>query len=304
MTETPKAPEPGEKKEAKQPSCNPPGAYADVTDTLRKIKKERDRSIFVLIVGFIEDEIWEEVYGWRRELREVGEKLDILIDSPGGALTSCYSIARMFSRCTDAWEALVPTTAASGATLICLGSSAIVMSEMARLGPLDPQVISKRREKFSQGERQSPLEAFEAVRYLRRFAMESLDFSMRFLLEERGVSPHLALSTSSQFALRLVEPVIGKVEPYDLGSLALDSRVAIEYCKRIGNPAPAQKKTQRGVDPRKLVESYPGHEFFIDVEEAKALNFAVSEPTPQVDELFDVLRPQLGNVTHYAGLVA
>ena len=89
-----------------------------------------------------------------------------------------------------------------------------------------------------------------------------------------------------------------------MGALALDSRVAIEYCKRVGNPANSDKKTQRLVDPRALVETYPTHDFFIDIEEAEALNFLITEPTPQLDELFDEVRPQLDQVTRYVGLVS
>src|SRR5437867_2635455 len=108
-----------------------------------------------------------------RELKR--GNFDVLVHSPGGQLTSCYIIARFFARCTDDWTALVPDEAKSGATLICFGSSEVIMAEIGSLGPLDPQVISKRRGKFFVTERQSPLEAFRAVQYLRQFALASLD---------------------------------------------------------------------------------------------------------------------------------
>lgn len=291
------------KDQTRDPSCDPPGKFDKITDILRKIRKERERSVFVLVAGFIDTEICDEVYGWRKELREAGKNgLDILIHSPGGNLSPCYTVARLFSRCADSWEALVPEYAASGATLICLGSSNIVMPGIAQLGPVDPQVKSKRQEKFFELERQSPLEAFEAVRYLREFSLSSLDMTMEYLLDH-NVTPARAVEIATKVAIHLVEPILAKIAPYDLGAFALDSRVAREYCSRVSNPTNPAKKTQRGVSPRTLVEKYPAHEFVIDLEEARALGFQVSEPAPGIDTLFDELRPHLPEITKYIGLI-
>ena len=167
------------------------------------------------------------------------------------------------------------------------------MSQVGQLGPLDPQVSSKRREKFFEGERQSPLEAFEAIREAREFSLTSLDAVMSLLLE-RGVAPRQALETAKSFAISIVEPISGKIDPYDWGAFALDSKVAVEYCQRVGQPAGGTRKTQKNVDPAKLVELYPAHEFVIDIEEAQALGFTVEAPDPQLDELFDQIAPALG----------
>jgi hypothetical protein len=125
---------------------------------------------------------------------------------------------------------------------------------------------------------------------------------MRFLLERR-IAPKPALDSASQLAFHLVQPILSKIEPYDLGSFALDSRLAVQYCERVGNPDNPAKKTQRAVSYRKLVEQYPAHEFVIDMEEAKALEFNVAAPAPDVDALFDELRPHLEKVEVYIGFV-
>jgi serine dehydrogenase proteinase len=298
--------EPADSQKPRALSCDPPNMLEDVTGVLKKIAAARNRPLFALLAHSIHEETVEEIFSWKEEIRRAGKagNLDILINSPGGSLNSCYIIARFFSRCVDSWEALVPLFAASGATLICLGSSNIVLSEIAQLGPLDPQVYSKRREKFSRFERQSPLEAFQAVRYLGRSSLEWLDFAMNFLAEERGVAPHLALETASRMAVQLCAPISGKIEPYDLGAFSLDSKVAVEYCRRIIEPSDAAKKTQRAVDPRALVEAYPAHEFVIDIEEAKHLNFAVTPPEETVEGLFGELREHLDVACRCVGLVS
>lgn len=288
------------------PHCHPAAAQACVADIMQRIAAHRGRPLFVLVADYIDGGKLAEVYKWRRELKRVasdGQSLDVLIDSPGGALTSAYLLARMLSRYVPEWNALVPTLAASGATLICLGSHSIVMSDIAQLGPVDPQVFSKRRDKFFAAERQSPLEAFKAVMYVRTLALSTVDAAMMFLQEpNRGVAPLRALETATQISSQLVQPLLGRIEPYDLGAFALDSELALQYCHRIARPDDPTRQSQRSADYRVLVERYPAHEFAIDREEAGAIGFNIAGASAELDVLFDELRPVLVGVDSYIGM--
>lgn len=228
--------------------------------------------------------------------------IDILIHSSGGVLTACYQIAQFFSKYTESWEAIIPSYAMSGATLICLGSSNIVFSDVACIGPIDPQVISRRSTKFFAVERQSPLEAFQALKHLTDFSVTELDSVMSHLLG-RGVAPQTALEVASKMAAALVDPVLNKLDPYDLGAFQLDSNLAREYCRRICDPADKGKITQRKANYRALVEQYPAHEFRIDIAEAQTLGIEASEADQVINELLDNLRFPLGNLSFYIGLV-
>ena len=161
----------------KMPMCTPPESFDEFAGVIRRLEEARKRRTFVLVVDGIDDETFAEALRWRPELKQAGgeDKLDVLIHSTGGVLSSCYRVARLLSRAADSWDALIPSMAASGASLICLGSCNLVMSECAQLGPIDPQVLSKRNERFFASERQSPLEAFQAVKYLREFALTALN---------------------------------------------------------------------------------------------------------------------------------
>jgi hypothetical protein len=294
----------GEAAPSRRPHCDPPEACEDVTDVLQKIRKERGRPLFALISESIDRSASRRVLEWRAALKRAGRggAIDVLLHSQGGRLNECYTVARLFSRCTDAWDALVPEQAASGATMIALGSARLIMAESAELGPLDPQVSSKRRERFFSSERQSPLEAFQSIRYLRDFSLESIDAMMLFLLDKR-VTHKLALESATRLSVELARPILERIEPFDLGAFALDSRVAIEYCSRIANPVDRTKQTQRSVSPKALVENYPAHEFVIDYEEAVSLGFRASLPAPEVDVLFDEIRPHLDRLRRYIGLI-
>lgn len=285
--------------------CEPADLQDEVTEVMQRIMQLRQRPLFALVSDFIDDRAPETVYQWRKQLKPVGQNadLDILIHSPGGDLSACYRTARLFSRYTDAWEALVPRYAASGATLICLGSSKIILPPVAHLGPMDPQVISKRPTKFFAVERQSPLEAFQAVTSLQEVALTALNSFMVFLLRQQNVAPQPALETASKMAIQLTQPILEKIDPYDLGAFALDSGLATDYCRRVCAPAEGEKRTQRGAKFRTLVERYPAHEFVIDFSEAATLGLTVDEPTENLEDLFDELGPYLDILSTFIGLV-
>ena len=286
-------------------SCDPPSKLTPLTEVLSRIQATRKRPLFVLISGFIDSEVCRAVYSWKTEIRVPGIDggLDVLIHSPGGELTSCYRIARLFSRCANGWQALVPALAASGATMISLGSSKVIMADVAFLGPMDPQVISRRQGKFFALERQSPLEAFQAVRYLREFALTSLDAGMQFLLEH-GVAPRPALDTAANMAVALSRPILEKIDPFDLGAFSLDSILSMNYCERNSRPLDTSRHTQKNVDFASLVERYPAHEFTIDLEEAQALGFQAEGPDGDLDALFDELSLEFEDARDCIGLIA
>jgi len=293
----------------KKPSCAPDGGYEPLTLIFQRLQKARNRRLFVLVEQGrygITPSTLESIYGWRKELKTIANKggVDILLHSPGGVLTTCYQIARLFTASMDQWEALIPELAASGATLISLASSNIVFGDMAHMGPVDPQVLSRRHDKLFVNERQSPLEAFEALKYLRQVALAGVTANLQMLLE-MGIATKPALDHAVNLAHHLVQPILAKIEPYDVGAFALDSRLSQVYSERVAKPPNLAKKTQRGVNIRALVENYPAHEFTVDFEEAKALGFNVCEAADDICLIFDEIRSELEktDVRSYIGLV-
>ncbi len=286
------------------PICIPGEIAGDMTESLVRLQVARKRPLFALVATQIDENIWDYVYSWKTELRAVGqsEPVDVLIHSPGGVLTPCYLVARFLAHCMNSWTALVPRLAVSGATLITLGSRDIIMSHGAQLGPLDPQVISKRPQKFFTSERQSPLEALELVSYVRELTFSSMDTSMHELLRQ-GVAPQRALESSIEIATRVARPLLERIEPYDLAALRLDSRLARLYCERVARPIDQSRQTQRNANYEALVEFFPAHEFAIDIVEARDnLKFNVNEPDGTIESIFDELRSKLSRAEAYIGL--
>jgi hypothetical protein len=61
---------------ARQPTCEPSSLYSKITALLRKIRQERQRPLFVLISHSIDFEVAEEVYRWRKQLKDAGKNDD------------------------------------------------------------------------------------------------------------------------------------------------------------------------------------------------------------------------------------
>lgn len=71
------------------------------------------------------------------------KKLLMLINSPGGLVSSSYKVAKAIADNFDEITVFVPYTAMSGGTLIALSGQKIGMGMMSSLGPVDVQIPYK-----------------------------------------------------------------------------------------------------------------------------------------------------------------
>ena len=69
-----------------------------------------------------------------------GDKLDVLIQSPGGLAEAAESIVHFLRRRFSDIAFIVPTVSKSAATMLALSGNVLLMDDDAELGPIDPQV--------------------------------------------------------------------------------------------------------------------------------------------------------------------
>lgn len=84
-----------------------------------------------------------------KDLSDDVEDLNLVVNSPGGAVGSANKIARALDNNFESIEVYVPHFAKSGGTLISLTGDQIVMGELSDLGPLDPQTPNGEGETYS-----------------------------------------------------------------------------------------------------------------------------------------------------------
>jgi hypothetical protein len=73
-------------------------------------------------------------------------RLDLLINSPGGFPYAAGKIVEVCRTFASRFRVIVINRAMSAATLVCMGADELIMTETASLGPIDPQVVRGSRE--------------------------------------------------------------------------------------------------------------------------------------------------------------
>ncbi len=87
----------------------------------------------------INDESVDVLYECLRKLGQQ-EQLNFVLLTSGGEVTTTHQLALLLHEYTHHLTILVPHTARSAGTLLCLCANELVLGPMAKLGPIDPHV--------------------------------------------------------------------------------------------------------------------------------------------------------------------
>src|SRR4030042_5763588 len=126
-------------------------------ELIRQIQEIRSSKVITYITGDrqpIGSRIAEDaVRPLYEHLLSVGknEKIDLVLYSRGGDVSSPWRIVSMFREFCDNFSILVSYKAHSAATLISLGADNIIMGKKAELSPIDPTL-----RKMTKGEMTGP----------------------------------------------------------------------------------------------------------------------------------------------------
>lgn len=144
------------------------GQVEDATKgQLEKLCEVRRSLCYPLLLdsALIGPNLVDDVY---QELREgytnISGILDVLVHSSGGDIDAAYNLAQLFRRFGEKrLTFIVPRWAKSTATLLVCAGDEILMTPVAELGPLDPQItemnpLERRMESFSPLHIESTLE--------------------------------------------------------------------------------------------------------------------------------------------------
>ena len=184
-------------------------------------------------------------------------RLVVVVDSGGGDIDAAYNLAMLFrSYGSKRLTFVVPRWAKSAATLLVCGGDSVMMTPVAELGPLDPQItqispLEQRVEKFSPLHIESTLEM------------------IRNEFQQGNTELATGLLQRLQF-------------PITLGSF----KKSLDICKQYATKLMASRmlKDQEKLAEEianKLVEDYADHGFCINIDEAKNLGLKACLPSPQ-----------------------
>ena len=108
---------------------------AELQPLLKQLQDHRGNPV-LLCHGTLASDLLPVLY---RGLSSVGHtaRLDLVLSSYGGSVTSTRQIALLLREFADRLTILVPHRARSAGTLLCLSADELVLSPFAELGPLD-----------------------------------------------------------------------------------------------------------------------------------------------------------------------
>lgn len=216
----------------------------------------------------------------------------LMLTTTGGDAHVAYRIARCLQKNYNRAKAGIQTgkvliyvngVCASAGTLITLASDKLILSDHTELGPLDVQI----RKPDEVGERVSGLTPIQALTFLEsetkkffKSQFENLRFS-----RDLSFSTKLAADIATQLATGLLAKLYEQIDPLRLAEYDRANRIGEHYGERI--------KTSNVKDHTvgHLLRCYPSHEICIDMEEAQELFNVVELPTPELEELGNLLKP-------------
>ncbi len=244
----------------------------------------------------------------RHELKDqqLGE-VDLVINSGGGSIHAAYQIAEVLRMHSKRVIACVPFYAKSAATLLCIAADSVVLDELAQLGPLDTQILEER--KGGKGEYVSALNPFKTLEQLQKFALETLDVSVKMMVMRSGMDLDDCLGHATAFVRTTTEPLFGRLNAEKLGEYSRALSVGKEYGDRVLRRFAGWDDQKREDVLEKLVHGYPSHDFIIDYQELRELGFnaelfrdaektavqALFKPMGRQEALIALVQPRAAN---------
>lgn len=201
----------------------------------------------------------------RRRFGGANDRLIVVIYSSGGDINAAYNLALLFRRYgAKELTFVVPRWAKSAATLVVTAGDRILMSPVAELGPLDPQITAF-----------NPLE-----NRLESFSPLHIDATLDLIREEfkRG-------------GKQLAEGLMRRLQfPLTLGSFKKSLDIAEVYVQRLlaGRMLDGDEEGAKRIATR-LARGYSDHGYVINIDEARELGLKVDElDGPALDRVWRV----------------
>lgn len=237
---------------------------------IKKLEETRGtRCLFFL--SEITPDIVKDVYiDIRKNYKNCEGKLDVFIDSGGGDIDAAYNIATLLQGvASQKLTFIVPRWAKSAATLLVAAGDEILMTEIAELGPLDPQ-ITEINPMESRYETFSPLHLENTLSLIRK------EFS----------------DGNKELANKLIERL---QFPLTLGSFLKSLEVGERYVKQLllarmfkeMNESEAEKKSSEIA--KRLSTDYADHGYCVKATEGKKMGLKIQNVDEvQIDLIMEI----------------
>lgn len=214
--------------------------------------------------------------------------LDIILQTPGGDIDAAFLYSKLFRKCADEVNIIVPLYAKSAGTLMSLAGDNILMTELSELGPLDTQI--REEQDGNTPEYNSALNGFKALEQVQQHTIETLDIATKLILNRSGMKISEAIHLANEFAGNTSGTLYAQLNPKKIGEYARALEIGEYYGTMILTRYMNWAQAKAEVTVKKLVYQYPSHGFVIDYEELQNLELPATLVTNNVAETLFKLR--------------
>ena len=221
----------------------------------QELGAQRKTNCFPLLLGQqnIHTELVDRVFDDLREREYKSGALDVIVASSGGDIDAAYNLALLFRRYgKDKLTFIIPRWAKSAATLLVCAGDEILMTPIAELGPLDPQITAT-----------NPLE-----QRVERFSPLHIESTLRLIRDE--------FTNGND---KLAEGLIQRLQfPLTLGSFKKLLEVGQEYVRRLLSSRMLKDDLEKARKiGEELATGYADHSWCITIEEAVEIGLNATE---------------------------
>ena len=227
----------------------------EIDNARKQLADIRNSECFPLLLGdaSIRSTLVDRVYDELREAEYKCKSLDVIIDSGGGDIDAAYNLALLFRRYgEEKLTFIIPRWAKSAATLLICAGDEILMTPVAELGPLDPQITEM-----------NPLE-----QRVERFSPLHIESTLQLIRDEfkNGNS-------------NLAEGLMQRLQfPLTLGSFKKSLDVGREYVEKLLSSRMLQGHGDKAKEiGKELTSGYADHSWCITIGEAQELGLNAHE---------------------------
>lgn len=195
----------------------------------------------------------DDIYDELRKNFKTCEAIDVIVDSGGGDIDAAYNLALLFRKYgPKRLNYIIPRWAKSAATLLVCSGDSILMTPVAELGPVDPQITEI-----------NPIE-----RRVEQFSPLHIDSTLELIRDEFDKG-------NADLAKGLMERLQW---PLTLGSFRKSLDIGRQYLTKLlsSRMVKGDHRTATEISTR-LTTGYADHGFCINVDEAKEIGLNAQE---------------------------
>ncbi len=245
-------------------------ALADRLKLYKKIEEKRGNPLVVYVTsqrpgatGAMAGDVIDEFIDQIKTIDKTKDTVDLLIESTGGDPLTSWRVISLIRTSFKNVNVLVPHSAFSAATLLALGADEIWMGSFGSLGPIDPQITTRKKDGTTQ-----------------QFGYEDVASFLSFVKEEGDI-------TEQEYLKGAIEKLCESVEPPVLGFAKRSSSLSVSMGEKMlqMHITDAEKKAQAHSIALKLNKSFFSHGHSLGRKDAEEIGLNIKTPDDELEKL-------------------